>query len=46
LAEVEQAHRIAYEKEALRVSVAEAKRGQILGFIISISTAAGALVAC
>ena len=35
MAEVEHAHRIAYETEALRVSVAEAKRGQYLGALPS-----------
>jgi len=44
MAEAEQAHRIAYETDALRAQVVEAKRGQILGASISLLAVAGALV--
>lgn len=44
MAEAEQAHRIACEKEALAATVAEAKRGQWLGAIISVASLAGALL--
>lgn len=44
MAETEQAHRIAYETDALRATVVEAKRGQYLGATISLFAAAGALV--
>ena len=44
MAEVEHAHRIAYETEALRVSVAEAKRGRYLrGAAIWLLAVAGAV---
>ena len=43
MAEAEQAHRVAYETEALRATVVEAKRGQILGATISIIAVFGAL---
>lgn len=44
MAEAEQAHRIASEKEALEATVAEAKRGQLLGASISLVAVAGALL--
>ena len=43
MAETEQAHRIAQQTEVLRVTVAEAKRGQYLGATISFLAVAGAL---
>ncbi len=43
MAEEEQAHRIAHEKAGLQASISEARRGQFLGFIISLS-AIGAAV--
>ena len=44
MAETEQAHRIAQETEMLRVTVAEARRGQYLGATISLLAVGGALV--
>jgi uncharacterized membrane protein len=44
MAEAEQAHRIAHETDTLRATVAEAKRGQILGASISLLAVASALV--
>lgn len=44
MAEAEQAPRIAHETDTLRATVAEAKRGQILGASISLLAVASALV--
>lgn len=44
MAEAEQAHRIALERDALQATVAEAKRGQRLGASISLLAVGGALV--
>lgn len=43
MAEEEQAHRIAFEKAGLQASIAEAKRGQFLGFTISLAAIVAAV---
>jgi uncharacterized membrane protein len=43
MAEKEQAHRIEYEKDGLAATVKEARRGQILGAIISLVAVGGAI---
>lgn len=43
MAEKEQAHRIDYEKTGLAATVREARRGQILGAIISVVAIGGAI---
>src|SRR5215210_3890272 len=45
MAEKEQAHRIAYEREGLAASKADAWRGQYLGAAISLTAIIGAVVA-
>ena len=43
MAEKEQAHRIEYENVGLRATTQEAKRGQFLGFLISLVAIGGAI---